>query len=477
MKSIGSMLALRIAAVLVVVMTIFGVFDLYQRHAELLEFFETKEYHLTEQMLLTVSEFLYYINLDPLQHLANSYLADPEILSVKISDAETTHVFSGRMSEASEITDFLRTGQEHPMYSNSNPVSKPILYQQQKIGTLEVVFSRASIQREIREAVVRLAINLAVVVALESLIVLFLTKRNVTQPLLALVRTAQRISHGQLNTTFVRTRTVGEIRTLSFAIQQMTVQLTQVLQQANTVSTHLTANSQEIRSNIQGISGGLNTQAAMTEEASTAMEEIVSAMNHNAENARETEQIARIVASIAAESGQTVTDTVTRMQEIVKTVAILEDIARQTRMLSLNATIEAARAEEHGKGFGVVAAEVRSLAERSQHAAATIDELTSSSRIVADRAGTMIKELVPEIQRTASLVQEINTASRDQQDGINQINHALQRLDQVTQQNAQNTEQLTRQAASLEEQAQRLDEMIRFFQFDPMTQNHTTNKE
>jgi len=466
MKSIGSILALRIAVILVLVMAIFSIVDLYQRYEELLEFFEEKESHLTNQMAMVLSEFLFYVNLDPLQHIANSYLADPQILAVKISDNSTVHVSSGRMSEASEITEFLHSGQTQPTYSNAVTIPKPILYQNQEIGTLEVVFSRAIVQREVKESIIRLFINLTVVVIVESLFVLFLTKRDVTHPLLKLVSTTQHISEGQLNTTFVQTRAVGEIGLLSKAIQQMTLQLTQILRQVKIVSSHLTENSHQMRTNIQEMSSRLNMQAAMAEEASSAMEEMVDTINQNADNARETEQIAQIVSSVAEKSGESVAQTVTRMKDIVKTVSILQDIARQTRMLSLNATIEAARAEEHGKGFGVVASEVRSLAERSQNAAAAINELTDSSRMVADRAGTMINQLVPEIRRTAGLVQEISAASNEQQSGMNQINQAIQRLDQITQQNAINTEKLAMHATELDEQSRRLNEMIQFFQFD-----------
>lgn len=466
MKSIGSILAWRIAVILVVVMTIFSIVDLSQRYEELLEFFEAKEYHLSNQMALILSEFLFYVNLDPLQHIANSYLADPDILAVTISDSHATHVSSGRMPSSAEIVNFLQAKQERPTYSKSVTIQKPIIYQEQEIGMLEVIFSREVVQREVREAILRLLFNLAVVVVIESLLVIFLAKRDVTRPLLTLVQTAQRISQGQLNATFVTKRAVGEIGTLSGAIQQMSDQLTHVLQHAKTVSTNLTLSSQDMRSNIQEMADRLNMQAAMAEEASSAMEEMVSTINQNANNAGETEKIARVVSTVAEKSGESVAETVTRMNEIVKTVTILQDIARQTRMLSLNATIEAARAEEHGKGFGVVASEVRSLAERSQHAAAAINELTSSSRMVADRTGDMIAELVPEIHRTASLVQEINAASHEQQTGVSQINQAIQRLDHMTQQNAHNTEELAMRATELEDQAQRLNEMIRFFQFD-----------
>jgi methyl-accepting chemotaxis protein len=163
------------------------------------------------------------------------------------------------------------------------------------------------------------------------------------------------------------------------------------------------------------------------------------------------------------------------MQEIARKIAIVEDIARQTRLLSLNATIEAARAQEHGKGFAVVASEVRSLAERSQETATEINDLAGSSVAIAEKAGEMLQKLVPDIQKTAELVKEITAASKEQNTGAGQINRAIQQLDQVTQQNSATAEELSATAEELAAQAGHLQSTIAFFKIEVSTRKTKDN--
>ena len=161
-----------------------------------------------------------------------------------------------------------------------------------------------------------------------------------------------------------------------------------------------------------------------------------------------------------------VAETVQAMKVIAGKISVIEEIARQTNMLALNAAIEAARAGEHGKGFAVVASEVRKLAERSQHAAGEISELSTSSVEVAEKAGTMLANILPDIRRTADLVQEINASSKEQDTGAQQINKAIQQLDQVIQQNASGSEQMAATAEELSSQSAQLQSAIAFFRVD-----------
>jgi len=154
------------------------------------------------------------------------------------------------------------------------------------------------------------------------------------------------------------------------------------------------------------------------------------------------------------------------MKEIAGKISIIEEIARQTDLLALNAAVEAARAGEHGRGFAVVASEVRKLAERSQTAASEITELSRSSTSVAERAGDLLSKLVPDIQRTADLVQEINAASQEQSTGSKQVNKALQQLDQVIQHNASASEELASTSEQLSAQAEQLQASVSFFHLD-----------
>uniref|UniRef100_UPI00048B0666 methyl-accepting chemotaxis protein n=1 Tax=Desulfomicrobium escambiense TaxID=29503 RepID=UPI00048B0666 len=199
------------------------------------------------------------------------------------------------------------------------------------------------------------------------------------------------------------------------------------------------------------------------EEVSSSMEEMSSNIRQNADNATQTEKIALKAAQDAQAGGQAVVQAVGAMKNIAEKISIVEEIARQTNLLALNAAIEAARAGEHGKGFAVVAAEVRKLAERSGTAAAEISELSSSTVSVADQAGQMLTKLVPDIQRTAELVQEISAASNEQNAGAEQINKALQQLDQVIQQNASASEEMASTSEELSSQAEQLQSTISFF--------------
>jgi methyl-accepting chemotaxis protein len=194
------------------------------------------------------------------------------------------------------------------------------------------------------------------------------------------------------------------------------------------------------------------------------MEEMASNIRQNADNSQQTEKIALKSATDAREGGEAVSETVRAMKEIAGKITIIEEIARQTNLLALNAAIEAARAGEHGKGFAVVASEVRKLAERSQTAAAEISKLSGSSVEVAAKAGEMLAKIVPDIQKTAELVQEISAASTEQNAGAEQINQAIQQLDQVIQQNASASEEMASTAEKLASQSEQLQTSISFFQ-------------
>jgi methyl-accepting chemotaxis protein len=193
------------------------------------------------------------------------------------------------------------------------------------------------------------------------------------------------------------------------------------------------------------------------------MEEMVSNIKQNADNAQQTDKIANKSAKDGQDSGKSVLQAVEAMKEIASKISIIEEIARQTNLLALNAAIEAARAGEHGKGFAVVAAEVRKLAERSQKAAGEINKLSGTTVKTSETAGEMLGKLVPDIQRTAELVQEISAASREQDTGAEQINKALQQLEQVIQQNAAAAEEMASTTEELTGQADQLVGALAFF--------------
>jgi methyl-accepting chemotaxis protein len=196
------------------------------------------------------------------------------------------------------------------------------------------------------------------------------------------------------------------------------------------------------------------------------MEQMAANIKQNADNASQTEKIARQSAKDAEVSGDAVNRAVSAMQTIAEKITIVQEIARQTDLLALNAAVEAARAGEHGKGFAVVASEVRKLAERSQTAATEIGAVSSETVKAAQSAGEMLTSLVPNIRKTAELVAEISAACREQDIGAAQINEAIQQLDKVTQQNASASEEMSATSEELAAQAEELQASIAYFRTD-----------
>lgn len=233
-----------------------------------------------------------------------------------------------------------------------------------------------------------------------------------------------------------------------------------IIEETSVAADIVRSQSQQLSSGAIQMSAGASRQAASTEEVSSSMQEMAANIRQNSDNAKQTEKIATQASNDAEKSGSAVMETVRAMQTIAQKIIMIEDIAQQTRLLSLNATIEAAKAGEAGKGFTVVASEVRNLANESREVAREMNELVTTSLTVAEDAGTMLTQLVPNIQRTAYLVQEISAASQEQTVGVQQINMAIQQLDQVTQQNSSLAEELAAAAEALATQAASMQESL-----------------
>lgn len=277
---------------------------------------------------------------------------------------------------------------------------------------------------------------------------------------IALRKTTREIAEGHLRVAFV-----GNYREDSVygAMHSMVNKLCQVLGDVSNAAVNVASGSEELSATAETVSQGANNQAAGVEEVSASVQEMVSSITRNTDNATETEKISEQASLDAEEGGRAVTETVHAMREIAEKISIIEEIARQTNLLALNAAIEAARAGEQGKGFAVVAAEVRKLAERSGAAAAEISELSVNSVAVAERAGSMLDKMVPDIRKTSELIREISAASSEQSQGVSQVNSGISNLDGTIQQNASASEELASTAEELSAQANQLQQAISYF--------------
>lgn len=237
-----------------------------------------------------------------------------------------------------------------------------------------------------------------------------------------------------------------------------------VLLDVKAAADQLASASDQVSQTSQALSHSASQQAASVEETTAALQEMGASVQQNAENAGVTDRMAGQAAQQAQEGGEAVGSTLTAMRSIATKIGIIDDIAYQTNLLALNAAIEAARAGEHGKGFAVVASEVRKLAERSQVAAQEIGTLAGNSVGLADRAGKLLASVVPSIQKTSELVQEIAAASGEQNQGVGQINATMHHISGTTQQTASASEQLSATAEQLSAQAAQLQELIGSFQ-------------
>jgi methyl-accepting chemotaxis protein len=250
------------------------------------------------------------------------------------------------------------------------------------------------------------------------------------------------------------------------SLKALVLKLRDVVGTIRTASEMVTSGSQQIASSASQTSQGAAEQASSMEEITSSLEQMGASIKQNADNAAQTESIANKVSRDAAAGGESVRKSALAVKRIVERTAIIEEIARQTNLLALNAAIEAARAGEAGKGFAVVASEVRKLAERSQASASEITAISKETVEAADEASSLIDAMVPEIGRTAQLVQEIAASSVEQGSGADQISKAVVQLDHVVQESASASEELAATAEELSGQARAMHEAISFFRFD-----------
>ncbi len=307
---------------------------------------------------------------------------------------------------------------------------------------------------------------IGIIALILMLVVLYFSTQSLIKPILESIGCAEALAEGDLITE-IKTIRKDETGKLLVALEDLRKQLYSIVEGIMVTSERIAHNSNQLNTFALTLSSSANNQAASLQQISSSMEQMVSNIQQNSENAQQTDQSSVVSSSHILDINKVSEQSLSSIQHITEKIQIINDIAFQTNLLALNAAVEAARAGENGRGFAVVAAEVRKLAERCKDAANDIQLMANDSNKLTADASSLMTSIIPEVQRTSKLVQEIASASMEQYNGAMQVNNAIQELNDITQRNAASSEEMVSNASALAENSSALMDMVKYFKFNP----------
>ncbi len=455
--SIQLKIGMTIILLTTVILLGFGVYQYYTRQAREQARLNAFGQNAAQQLALNLVSPIWDFDKIQMAKVVETAMQDGNILAIAVKDKNQSILVEKGRDQGWNIVDTLEKLPEH-----SSPTSVNIVKEENVIGVVEVYVTQRLVQQELKLALREIAIIVIVLDVLLFMMLIISVRMLLIRPMTSLLRIARSMAEGDFCQT-IDIRQHDEIGELAEAFREMKDTLAKVFNQVQKASSEATLGSQQLRDSATTMSQRGTEQAAATEEISSSMEEMMANISQNADNAKQTELIALQASKDAQEGGQAVIEAVSAIKKIAQTISIIEDIANRTHILSMNASIEASKAQEYGKGFGVVASEVRNLAAQSQNAAKEINTLAHSTVELAENAGQKLHRLVPDIQHTAELIQEISAASQEQRSGARQITQAMQQLDNVTQGYAATAEEVASTAEELTSQSEQLQQTIAFF--------------
>ncbi|WP_034301619.1 methyl-accepting chemotaxis protein [Herbaspirillum sp. RV1423] len=417
--------------------------------------------------------------------------AHKQLTSMQLDDKE--HELLSRLEELMKVTGPLVNKTIELGLQNKNAEATDMLMKQagpsirKLIGIIDdvVAYEKTSSEAAAEEAkreytnARNLMLTLGVLAIALGVVVAWFITRSITRPINDAVRVAKTVASGDL-TSRIEVTSKDETGQLLQALEHMNGSLLDVVGQVRSGTDTIATASSQIAAGNSDLSSRTEQQAGSLEETASSMEELTSTVKQNADNARQANQLAISASDVAVKGGTVVSQVVGTMGsikesagKIVDIIGVIDGIAFQTNILALNAAVEAARAGEQGRGFAVVATEVRSLAQRSASAAKeikiligdSVEKVETGSKLVHE-AGTTMEEIVASVKRVTDIMGEITSASREQEEGIEQINQAIMQMDQVTQQNSALVEEAAAAAASLQDQADNLAKVVSVFTLD-----------